>query len=397
MNTIIVIVLGVILYFGYNFYKDFKKVKEVPFMPTFKTLSNRLNQKFFSNQGIMIMKNEMEYHLVVPNNPLFVVFLKIKYTGKNIHIFAIDTLDNERIVLDLNANPEEVLQYTEQERLADKFCELYNENLKQSNISESINSDISFNQDSSRIKQRNTEQNNHQEIVNPSTIVSKTSADEILVSRRRRGAAHIPQEQIDNANKMITILERGIGRNVNFEDFIKELIIAISYEEVKDAFDFFIDVYESTGRSAENTQDIYNKFFNIENQAIDYINNYLLDQTSETEVMESVEEKLCKRLEKLMFYNSIDEYEVNDLAKDIFSYCLDKSNKDVSFDELTSIEKLVSNPKIMFYAPLYSSLREIIKYSSDKMKNLKVENQYLTAYNSFEAITQNTISEINKI
>lgn len=133
MNTIVIVVLGVILYFGYNFYKDFKRVKDVPFMPTFKTFSNRLNQRFFNNQGIMIMKNEMEYHIIVPDNFLFVIFLKIKYTGENLRVIAIDTLDNDRIEFDYSFTLEKVLHYIEQEKLADKYCELYNENLKKTN------------------------------------------------------------------------------------------------------------------------------------------------------------------------------------------------------------------------------------------------------------------------
>jgi len=88
-------------------------------------------------------------------------------------------------------------------------------------------------------------------------------------------------------NNIISKIENNLGRKANFDDFVQHFIKQSTYKQVEDIFNGLIDLYKSTGRDVENTQEVYDRYFNLENQAIDYINNYLLDQTSEQEVIET--------------------------------------------------------------------------------------------------------------
>ncbi|TWP23171.1 hypothetical protein ETU10_08735 [Apibacter muscae] len=110
-----------------------------------------------------------------------------------------------------------------------------------------------------------------------------------------------------------------------------------------------------------------------------------------------LEEVLIKRLEKIIFGYYGSQEEINQLSKDIFIYCLNKSNKDISFEEISSLENLVRNLEVLDYLSLYKSLKETIQLATEKSNKIQVLDTYQTAQNTFKVLTNFTTSKINKI
>jgi hypothetical protein len=111
----------------------------------------------------------------------------------------------------------------------------------------------------------------------------------------------------------------------------------------------------------------------------------------------AIENTLIARLKNIMTNNfsSNKEQELSQLSKDIFGYCLSKSNKDVNFEDISNvgINDILNNSTKIFYAPIYRGLKETIfsiplKYESEQ----KPEARSL-----FYGLTTTIIPQINQI
>lgn len=113
------------------------------------------------------------------------------------------------------------------------------------------------------------------------------------------------------------------------------------------------------------------------------------------------EKHLIERFKNIMINNfaSNKEQELNQLIKDIFEYCLVKSNKDVKFEEISNVNiaDILNNSSKIHYAPIYASFKKTMQSVPENVKKNNVQNSFQSASYMFNELTNLVISQINKI
>lgn len=111
--------------------------------------------------------------------------------------------------------------------------------------------------------------------------------DEPIFSRRRseKPVSHLSEL----ANRVATELDNKLGRKANFNDLIESYIKGKTYKEVEDKFNFFADVWDLTGREF-NADETYNTYFGSLDTLFDLADDYLLDSSSEVQVVQANKE-----------------------------------------------------------------------------------------------------------
>lgn len=120
----------------------------------------------------------------------------------------------------------------------------------------------------------------------------------------------------------------------------------------------------------------------------------LLKKKSKQEKEESI---FINKLEKIIFNCSASENDIHNLSQDIFIYCLNKSNKDVSFNEIKKIKNLVANNKMLYYASAFMTLKDAVQFTAGMAKNIEISDKYQTTKDTLKELIALTISNINKI
>lgn len=122
----------------------------------------------------------------------------------------------------------------------------------------------------------------------------------------------------------------------------------------------------------------------------------ILFQINKNAKEKNMEEDLINRIHDILFSNPLPE-EIHKYSFDFLSYCLKKSNKNLSIEDITNKAKIFENPNLLHYATLFSSLKESLVKSSNKAKELSIMNKTQTASDTFNSMKDLVISEVNRI
>lgn len=115
----------------------------------------------------------------------------------------------------------------------------------------------------------------------------------------------------------------------------------------------------------------------------------------------AIENALIERLKNIMTNNfsSNGDQELNQFSKDFFKYCLDKSNKNVTFEEISNVDitDIINNSNKIHYAPIYASIKKTMQSVSETVKNNNVQNNFQSASYMFYELSNLVIPQINNI
>lgn len=110
------------------------------------------------------------------------------------------------------------------------------------------------------------------------------------------------------------------------------------------------------------------------------------------------EEVIILKMLEMFDYGESTKQDIHSLSNSIFKFCLDKSNRDVTLEELSDPIKVMENPKLFKYTAFYSAIKESISQTSKNSIILKspLEKEKIIK-ETFYALTEDVINEMNKI